>query len=127
MIRQLDDAAARLGYPSRSALIEALINAGCLTTSEDAKCLAAVTDIGTCTFVCPELLSRDAALASLAEVDTIATPLVRLALDEQGLVAQLVERGIETPLAETTARDLFAGMIVRELAVIHGTGRIARM
>jgi len=28
MIRQLDDAAARLGYPSRSALIEALINAG---------------------------------------------------------------------------------------------------
>jgi len=37
MIRQLDDAAARLGYPSRSALIEALINAGCITTSEDAK------------------------------------------------------------------------------------------
>ena len=28
MIRQLDEAAARLGYPSRSALIEALINAG---------------------------------------------------------------------------------------------------
>jgi len=28
MIQQLDDAAARLGYPSRSALIESLINAG---------------------------------------------------------------------------------------------------
>ena len=29
-IEQLDDAAARLGYPSRSALIEALINAVCI-------------------------------------------------------------------------------------------------
>ena len=37
MIRQLDDAAARLGYPSRSALIESLINAGCITTSEKAE------------------------------------------------------------------------------------------
>jgi len=36
MIRQLDNAAALLGYPSRSAFIEALI-AGCITTSEDAE------------------------------------------------------------------------------------------
>ena len=86
-----------------------------------------VADIGTCTFVLPELLSMDTARAWLAEVDDIATPIVRLALDEQGLAAQLMERGIETALAESTARDLFTGMIVRELAVIHGTGRIARM
>jgi len=89
--------------------------------------LCMVADIGTCTFVLPDLLSRDAALAWLAEVDDIATPIVRLALDEQGLAAQLMKCGVDTALAEATARDLFAGMIVRELAVIHGTGRIARM
>jgi len=37
MIQQLDDAAARLGYPSRSALIEALINAGCITTRDESQ------------------------------------------------------------------------------------------
>jgi len=35
-IEWLDDAAARLGYPSRSAFIEALI-AGCITTSEEGQ------------------------------------------------------------------------------------------
>jgi len=37
MIQRLRDAAAEAGYPSRSAFIEALINAVCITTSEEGQ------------------------------------------------------------------------------------------
>ena len=74
------------------------------------------------TLIDPELISRPDATRWIKFMNRVDPNASHSALNEQGLVSELIQNKVKDAEARRVANEVFAGLVAHEFVVMHGAG-----